>query len=32
MVFVTRAAILASLTLLPLWLAMHRARRGYSVN
>jgi hypothetical protein len=29
---VTRAAILASLTLLPLWLATRRAQRGYSVN
>jgi hypothetical protein len=28
----TRAAILASLTLLPLWLAKRRAKRGYSVN
>lgn len=29
---VTRAAILASLTVVPLWLATRRAQRGYNVN
>jgi hypothetical protein len=29
---VTRAAILASLTLVPLWLATRRAQRGYNAN
>jgi hypothetical protein len=29
---VTRAAVLASLTLVPLWLALRRAQRGYNVN
>jgi hypothetical protein len=29
---VTRAAVLASLTWVPLWLALRRAQRGYNVN